>query len=87
VARNYEGVFLEEGCGNLSNIASPLQGEASVALIDATELKTALTSTAMDLNMDENLFKQIKECMSFYFNQCLVRHYPGSCNKVADCLV
>jgi hypothetical protein len=53
---------------------------------DVTELKMTLTTTTMDLNVDENLFKQIKECMSFYFDQCLIQHCPMSCNKVAYCL-
>jgi hypothetical protein len=103
VSRDCESIFLEGGCGNLSNIASPLQGEAYPTLfcfkessrsgnvknileIDATELKMVLTTTAMDLSVDGNLFKQIRECMSFYFDQCLVRYCPRSCNKVADCL-
>jgi hypothetical protein len=69
----------------LRRVADP--GMSRIILeIDATELKMVLTTTAMDLSMNGNLFKQIRECMSFYFDQCLVRYCPRSCNNVADCL-
>jgi hypothetical protein len=61
VARDYEGVYLEGGCGNLPHVANPLQGEAMAAICslrretqlmsmillktDAMKLKRVLTTT------------------------------------------
>jgi hypothetical protein len=36
--------------------------------------------------VDNILFRQIRSFMNFKFNQCTVRYYRRSCNKVTDCL-
>ena len=53
---------------------------------DASDLVRGLTSTDLDQSVDGSLLKQIRDFIDSSFDQCVIRHCPRNCNKVADCL-
>ena len=98
--KNYQGLVLIAGAGNLLNVTDPIHTEALGMLHaineaarlgcqriipDAAVLKQAITTDAYDGSNLSVIFKEIKTVIRLSFQSCKVEVCPPSCNISAHC--